>query len=188
MLRLLCRSPLSCTQGEPVVDTFWLFARGWFHVDDKRESINHAFLRNKKITCKFCTRYTAVCRSLTQVLEMEGVDQLGLSFECLELKFCSNVGDVHPDDDITDENKVFLVCCRRWWWWCSVSFCCFWSCCCCSFSRVFCSRVSTGFFCVPGLCCCTPRAFVCAPELLDECHFICLYPSLRVFYRRIYTL
>lgn len=41
-----------------------------------------------------------------QVQAMDGVDQLGLSFACLDLKFCADVGGIHPDDEVTDENKV----------------------------------------------------------------------------------
>lgn len=37
---------------------------------------------------------------------MDGVDQLGLSFACLDLSVCADTGGVHPDDDVTDENKV----------------------------------------------------------------------------------
>lgn len=37
---------------------------------------------------------------------MEGVDQLGLSFGCLELKFCTDGGGVNADDEVTDENKA----------------------------------------------------------------------------------
>ncbi|CAN0029115.1 unnamed protein product [Scytosiphon promiscuus] len=48
-------------------------------------------------------------KSLVQVLEMEGVDQLGLSFECLELQFCAEGRDVDPDDAITDDNKAFYA-------------------------------------------------------------------------------
>lgn len=40
------------------------------------------------------------------MLEMDGVDQLGLSFECLELQFCAEGREVDPDDAITDDNKV----------------------------------------------------------------------------------
>lgn len=41
-----------------------------------------------------------------QVQDMDRVDQLGLSFAYLDLKFCADVEGVHPDDEVTDENKV----------------------------------------------------------------------------------
>lgn len=44
-----------------------------------------------------------------QVQDMDGVDQLGLSFAYLDLKFCADVGGIRPDDDVTDENKVLAV-------------------------------------------------------------------------------
>ena len=40
------------------------------------------------------------------MLDTEGADQLALTFDCLELKFCADGGGVDPDDDVTDENKV----------------------------------------------------------------------------------
>lgn len=39
---------------------------------------------------------------------MDGADQLGLSFGCLELHFCTGGGGVDPDDDVTDDNKVIF--------------------------------------------------------------------------------
>lgn len=41
-----------------------------------------------------------------KVQDMDGVDQLGLSFAYLDLKFCADVGGIRPDDDVTDDNKV----------------------------------------------------------------------------------
>lgn len=50
--------------------------------------------------CIYCRR------SLKQLLDMEGVSELALTFGCLELDFCANGGGVDPDDVVTDENKV----------------------------------------------------------------------------------
>lgn len=44
-----------------------------------------------------------------QVQDMDGVDQLGLSFAYLDLSFCADVGDVRPDDEVSDENKVLYI-------------------------------------------------------------------------------
>lgn len=40
--------------------------------------------------------------------DMDGVDQLGLSFAYLKLDFCADVAGVRPDDEVTDGNKVRL--------------------------------------------------------------------------------
>lgn len=39
---------------------------------------------------------------------MTDVDQLGLSFRALDLKFCTGTGGVNPDDEVTDDNKVIV--------------------------------------------------------------------------------
>eukprot|EP00903_Cladosiphon_okamuranus_P014905 g13802.t1 len=52
---------------------------------------------------------TTYYKSLMQVQDMDGVDQLGLSFAHLDLKFCADVGDIHPDDEVTDENKALYA-------------------------------------------------------------------------------
>jgi len=56
----------------------------------------------------FITNYCIYwCRSLKQLLDMEGVSELALTFGCLELDFCANSGGVDRDDVVTDKNKVW---------------------------------------------------------------------------------
>eukprot|EP00752_Nemacystus_decipiens_P016811 g15043.t1 len=48
-------------------------------------------------------------KSLMQVQDMDGVDQLGLSFAYLDLSFCADVEGIRPDDEVTDENKALYA-------------------------------------------------------------------------------
>lgn len=40
------------------------------------------------------------------MLEMEGAEQLGLTFGYLDLELCRDAEGVDPDEDVTDGNKV----------------------------------------------------------------------------------